>query len=193
MGIIKKTGIFLMWIYFVFFGSKNVSFLSRKFSNWHLYCSFLVCVFKINLIGSFVLRIVWFFFRFASVWVRAVKPRRESNEYFISNFVSLLIIKNMNHNLKWYESKRGSNQLRTIRPFYEVNRDQMIILKELMTQKMKKIKLQKNRLRNKSPLRDKFLMKSNQISTYFLKKPSISYLVFILYCHFLSYTGIVWK
>ena len=31
----------------------------------------------------------------------------------------------MNHNLKWYESKRGSNQLRTIRPFFEVNRYQM--------------------------------------------------------------------
>jgi len=41
------TLIFLMWIYFfIFLGSKNVSFLARKFSNWHLYCSFLVCVFS---------------------------------------------------------------------------------------------------------------------------------------------------
>ncbi len=42
-----ELGIFLMWIYFfIFLGSKNVSFLARKFSNWHLYCSFLVCVFS---------------------------------------------------------------------------------------------------------------------------------------------------
>ena len=31
---ICQRGIFLMWIFFVFF-------LARKFFNWHLYCSFL--------------------------------------------------------------------------------------------------------------------------------------------------------
>ena len=67
IGEFLTGNIFSVDLFCLFFGSKNVSFLARKFFNWHLYCSFLVCVFSfwnlLFLIGTYsIFRLLYIFF-----------------------------------------------------------------------------------------------------------------------------------
>ena len=118
----KKYGnIFNVDLFSFFFGSKNVSFLARKFFNWHLYCFLLVQGHFFKIVNLYLLirllEDLIYSMNFYSI-IFCIKNHFLSTVKY--NLVSQFICHSANYSFKFKRPWKFKKFRKSLRPFREI-------------------------------------------------------------------------